>query len=241
MRIDTRSDRGPAQREAVTAPDGPVLVVAGAGSGKTRVLTTRIAWLLDNGVHPGEILAYTFTNKAAREMKERVAAQVGEQRAPFWIGTFHATGARILRTHADRLGLPRGFAIYDSDDQKRLLKNVLADLKIDPKQFAIPGVRQAISKWKNEDDTPEQALAAATRAGGREPQRGSAARRRPARGRRRSWWSGRSFAPVAHPVYADRCPPRRDVRRRRGTAWRIRPGPEPHPTWGRSGPRGIPC
>ncbi len=158
---DLLSSLNSAQRDAVTAPDGPVLVVAGAGSGKTRVLTTRIAWLLEQGVHPGEILAYTFTNKAAKQMKERVAATVGEERAPFWIGTFHATGARILRTHADKLGLPRDFAIYDSDDQKRLLKGILTDLNIDSKQFAIPGVRVAISNWKNEDIDPVHAKEAA--------------------------------------------------------------------------------
>ena len=152
----------PAQREAVTAPDGPVLVVAGAGSGKTRVLTTRIAWLQEQGVWPSQILAFTFTNKAAREMKERVARQVGAGEAPFWIGTFHATGARILRRHADRLGLPRDFAIFDADDQKRLLKTVLADQKVDAKQFGIPGVRVAISGWKNQDVDPTQAAAAAT-------------------------------------------------------------------------------
>jgi DNA helicase-2/ATP-dependent DNA helicase PcrA len=154
---DLLADLNPAQRDAVSAPDGPVLVVAGAGSGKTRVLTTRVAWLLQHGVRPSEILAFTLTNKAAGEMKERVAEAVGPDRAPFWIGTFHATGARILRTHGDRLGLPKDFAIYDSDDQKRLLKNVLAGLKIDPKQFGIPGCRQAISAWKNEDDSPEAA------------------------------------------------------------------------------------
>ncbi len=147
----------PAQRDAVTAPDGPVLVVAGAGSGKTRVLTTRIAHILDSGVYPSEVLAFTFTNRAAKEMKVRVANEVGEGNAPFWIGTFHSTGARILRTHADKLGLSRDFAIYDSDDQKRLLKNVLSDLNIDIKQFGIPGCRTAISAWKNQDIAPETA------------------------------------------------------------------------------------
>ena len=90
---DILANLNDAQLRAVTAPEGPVLVVAGAGSGKTRVLTTRIAWLLgERGVHPGGILAYTFTNRAAREMRERVGKTVGEARAPFWIGTFHATG-----------------------------------------------------------------------------------------------------------------------------------------------------
>jgi DNA helicase-2/ATP-dependent DNA helicase PcrA len=156
------STLNPAQRAAVTAPDGPVLVVAGAGSGKTRVLTTRIAHLLDGGVYPSQILAFTFTNKAAREMKERVAASVGEGNAPFWIGTFHATGARILRTHAEQLGLKRDFAIYDSDDQKRLLKTVLSDLDVDSKQFGISGCRSAISGWKNQDDDPSRAAQSAT-------------------------------------------------------------------------------
>jgi len=151
-----------AQRAAVTAPDGPVLVVAGAGSGKTRVLTTRVAWLLAHGVYPSQVLAYTFTNKAANQMKERVASLVGEGNAPFWIGTFHATGARILRSHADRLGLVRDFAIYDTDDQKRLLKTVLKDLDIDLNQFPVPAARTAISHWKNEDESPEQARGKAT-------------------------------------------------------------------------------
>ncbi|MDD5719269.1 MAG: 3'-5' exonuclease [Candidatus Krumholzibacteria bacterium] len=155
------SDLNSAQRAAVTAADGPVLVIAGAGSGKTRVLTTRIAYLLEQGLSPSQILAFTFTNKAARQMQARVADSVGDERAPFWIGTFHATGARILRTHADALGLPRDYAVYDADDQKRLLKRVLADLQLDPRQFTIAGARQAISAWKNADTDADQALTAA--------------------------------------------------------------------------------
>jgi DNA helicase II / ATP-dependent DNA helicase PcrA len=135
-----------------------VLVVAGAGSGKTRVLVTRIAHLLENGTLPAEVLAFTFTNKAARQMQERVAELVGPDRAPYWIGTFHATGARILRIHAERLGLPRDFVIYDSDDQKRLLKNVLSEMKIDPSQHGLPGLRSEISAWKNEDIAPARAI-----------------------------------------------------------------------------------
>lgn len=150
-----------AQREAVIAPDGPVLVVAGAGSGKTRVLTTRIAWLLQQGVQPWQILAFTFTNKAAAQMKGRVAELVGEDRAPRWIGTFHATGARILRMHADRLGLRRDYAIYDADDQKRLLKRILGDLQLDPRQFPVAAARVAISNWKNTDLDPAAAAQAA--------------------------------------------------------------------------------
>ena len=155
---DILTDLNSAQREAVTAPDGPVLVVAGAGSGKTRVLTTRVAWLLgENGVHPGEILAFTFTNRAAREMRQRVAAAVGEDRAPFWIGTFHATGLKILRSDGESVGARRGFSIFDTDDSAKLLKQVLADLNIDPKQFTPSVVRTVISKWKNDDIDPAKA------------------------------------------------------------------------------------
>ena len=129
---DILSSLNDAQRGAVTAPDGPVLVVAGAGSGKTKVLTTRIAWLLsERGVHPGGILAYTFTNRAARQMRERVAQGVGEGRAPFWIGTFHSTGLRILRADGVAAGVPSDFTIFDTDDSKKLIRQVLDDLKID--------------------------------------------------------------------------------------------------------------
>ena len=151
-----------AQRDAVTAPDGPVLVVAGAGSGKTRVLTTRIQWLMgERNVRAGEILAFTFTNKAAREMKERVGEALGEGRAPFWIGTFHATGLKILRADGAHIGIQPSFSIFDTDDSKRLLKQVMSDLKIDPKQFTPNATRGVISKWKNEDLSPEQARAQA--------------------------------------------------------------------------------
>ncbi|MFN2370877.1 MAG: ATP-dependent helicase [Candidatus Krumholzibacteriia bacterium] len=147
-----------AQRRAVTAPDGAVLVVAGAGSGKTRVLTTRVAWLLqERGVRPGEVLAYTFTNRAAREMRGRVGRDVGEDRAPFWIGTFHATGLKILRADGAHVGVERGFSIFDTDDSTRLLKQVMADRNVDPKQFAPGATRAVISRWKNEDTAPPQA------------------------------------------------------------------------------------
>ncbi len=146
------------QLAAVTADEGPVLVVAGAGSGKTRVLTTRIAWLLgERGVHPGGVLAFTFTNRAAKEMRERVASDVGADRAPFWIGTFHATGLKILRADGASVGVQPGFSIFDTDDSKRLLKQVLADLRIDPKQFTPRGARSVISAWKNDDVAPDAA------------------------------------------------------------------------------------
>ncbi len=147
-----------AQRQSVTCPEGPVLVVAGAGSGKTRVLTTRIAWLMEErGVRASEVCAFTFTNRAAAEMRERVGQSVGEGRAPFWIGTFHATGLKILRTDGESVGVQKGFSIYDTDDQKRLLKQVLAEKNIDPKQFTPAGTLSAISRWKNEDLSVEQA------------------------------------------------------------------------------------
>jgi len=147
------------QREAVTVPGGPALVVAGAGSGKTRVLTTRVAWLLqERDVHPGEILAFTFTNKAAKQMKERVNDLVGANRAPYWVGTFHATGVRILRADGGALGLQSNFTIYDTDDSKRLLKRVCSDLGVDPKQHPPTKLRNRISNWKSEDIDPEQAL-----------------------------------------------------------------------------------
>ncbi len=150
------------QAESVTAADGAVLVVAGAGSGKTRVLTTRIAWLMsEKNVYASEILAFTFTNKAAKEMRQRVAETIGEGKAPFWIGTFHATGLKILRTDGAHIGVQPGFSIFDTDDSKRLLKQVMRDLNIDPKQFTPNATRGVISKWKNDDLSPEQALAQA--------------------------------------------------------------------------------
>jgi DNA helicase-2/ATP-dependent DNA helicase PcrA len=155
---DILADLNPAQLESVTAPDGPILVVAGAGSGKTRVLTTRVAWLLEQEkARPSEVLAFTFTNRAAREMRERVGQTVGEERAPFWIGTFHATGLKILRNDGEALGVKRGFSIFDTDDTQKLLKQVLADLNIDPKKFTPQAVRSRISSWKNDDVDPARA------------------------------------------------------------------------------------
>src|SRR5512147_507787 len=120
-------DLNPEQREAVETLDGPVLVLAGAGTGKTRVLTTRIAHILNLGrARPGEILAVTFTNKAAREMKHRVGTMVGQavEGMP-WLGTFHSIGGRILRVHAELVGLKPNFTILDTDDQIRLMKQLL--------------------------------------------------------------------------------------------------------------------
>ena len=136
---------------------GPLLVVAGAGSGKTRVLTHRIAHLIDEGVHPMQILAITFTNKAAGEMRERVAALVGPVAMKMWVSTFHSACVRILRANADRLGYPRTFSIYDQADAQRLTGYVIRDLGLDAKRFTPRGVHGLISLCKNELVTPDDA------------------------------------------------------------------------------------
>lgn len=138
------------QRNAVLYNDGPSLVIAGAGSGKTRVLTYKIAHLLENGYNPWNILALTFTNKAAREMKERIARQVGEQRARYlWMGTFHSVFSRILRAEAQHVGFTSQFTIYDSADSKSLLRSIIKEMGLDEKTYK-PGMVQArISNAKN--------------------------------------------------------------------------------------------
>ena len=143
------------QREAVFCTEGPLLMLAGAGSGKTRSLTHRIAYLIEEkGVAPWNILAITFTNKAAQEMRERVDALVGYGSEDIWISTFHATCSRILRRHIDLLGYDRNFTIYDASDQKSLMKEVLKEMKIDTKQFPERSVISEISSAKNEYKSP---------------------------------------------------------------------------------------
>jgi DNA helicase-2/ATP-dependent DNA helicase PcrA len=138
------------QREAVLHGEGPLLILAGAGSGKTRVLTHRIAHLVGTGqAGAGEILAITFTNKAAKEMRERVEALVGRRARAMWVMTFHSACARMLRSDAERLGYTRGFTIYDEQDSLRLVKNCVDELDIDPKRFAPRGIRRQISDAKN--------------------------------------------------------------------------------------------
>ena len=140
----------PPQREAVTHGDGPLLVLAGAGSGKTAVLTRRIAYLIHTGqANPGEILAITFTNKAAREMRERVELLVGARTRAMWVMTFHSACARMLRAEAQRLGYTRGFTIYDEADSLRLVKQCLEELDVDPKRFAPRAIKRQISDAKN--------------------------------------------------------------------------------------------
>ena len=149
----------PDQLDAVVHTTGPLLVVAGAGSGKTRVLTHRIAHLIDaERVHPQRILAITFTNKAAGEMKERVGHLVGPVAKTMWVSTFHAACVRILRAHGDALGYPRSFSIYDQSDAQRLTGYVIRDLNLDAKRFTPRGVHNVISKWKNELHFPADAL-----------------------------------------------------------------------------------
>ena len=145
------AELNPAQREAVTHPGGPLLVLAGAGSGKTRVLTHRIAWLLATGrARPSEILAITFTNKAANEMRERVAALVGGVSRAMWVMTFHSACARILRADAERLGYKRAFTIYDEADSVRMIKRCLEELEHDPKRYPPRSIKSAISAAKNQ-------------------------------------------------------------------------------------------
>jgi DNA helicase II / ATP-dependent DNA helicase PcrA len=139
----------PVQREAVTHEGGPVLIVAGAGSGKTRVLTHRIAWLTENKVSPFSILAITFTNKAAAEMKARVQQLVGGVAERMWVSTFHSSCTRILRREAPRLGYKSNFSIYDASDSERLIKHCMRDLNIDPKRIPPRAVSATISDSKN--------------------------------------------------------------------------------------------
>src|ERR671928_408550 len=149
-------DLNDAQREAVLTTEGPLLVIAGAGSGKTRVLTYRVAHLLAAcGVEPNEILAITFTNKAAGEMRERIEAAVGPKARAIWILTFHAACGRILRREAPRLGYRSNFTIYDQADQLRLVRSCLEELERDPKRFVPRGVHAQISNAKNDLVWPE--------------------------------------------------------------------------------------
>ncbi|MDO4413190.1 DNA helicase PcrA [Cutibacterium sp.] len=156
---DLLGDLNEPQREAVLHAGTPVLVVAGAGSGKTRVLTRRIAHLVgERGVHPGSILAITFTNKAAAEMKARVVDLVGNRAKPMWVSTFHSAAVRMLRTDIDRLDISRNFSIYDDTDAKRLITLVTRDQNLDPKKFQPRTIMNWISSQKNELVSPKQAL-----------------------------------------------------------------------------------
>ena len=157
--LDTLNDP---QREAVLTTEGPLLVLAGAGSGKTRVLTFRIARLIEQGVYPWQILAITFTNKAAAEMRERLAGLVGGNSRGMWVSTFHSMCVRMLRADAEKLGFTGSFTIYDTDDLKRLYKEIMAELDIDPKRFPVNALMNRISQAKNELVVPRDFAVQAT-------------------------------------------------------------------------------
>ncbi|MBR2790042.1 MAG: UvrD-helicase domain-containing protein, partial [Eggerthellaceae bacterium] len=155
MPIDL-SSLNPPQREAVLCTEGPLLVLAGAGSGKTRVLTYRIAHLVEDlGVHPWQILAITFTNKAANEMRERLYSLVGPDARGMWVSTFHSMCGRILRANAEYVGRTGEFTIYDEDDMKRLMKRLMEELDLNPKQYNPKAIAFAISQAKNGLVMPE--------------------------------------------------------------------------------------
>src|SRR5919199_3578561 len=148
---DLLAHLNPVQEAAVTHPGGPLLIVAGAGSGKTRVLTRRVAWLVrERGISPFGVLAITFTNKAADEMKNRVAVLVGPVARKMWVSTFHSACVRILRRDGHHLGYSSSFTIYDQADSERLTGYVIRDLNLDPKRFPPRTVHATISAAKNE-------------------------------------------------------------------------------------------
>src|SRR5437660_5419204 len=151
---DLLADLTDDQRAAVTHAEGPLLILAGAGTGKTRVITRRVAYLLQQGVKPWNILAITFTNKAAGEMRGRVEQLVPGNRV--WVSTFHSLGARLLRQYADRLGIDKNFTIYYIDDRNKLVKDALATSGIDDVKFSPERLGGAISKAKNQLLTPPQ-------------------------------------------------------------------------------------
>ncbi|MDP4239631.1 MAG: exodeoxyribonuclease V subunit gamma [Bacteroidota bacterium] len=158
--MDFLNELNESQRKAVEYTGGASLVIAGAGSGKTRVLTYKIAYLLKTGMAPSSILALTFTNKAAREMKERVAGMVGERTARYlWMGTFHAVFSRILRSEAELIGYTKNFTIYDSADSKSLIKSIVKELKLDDKIYKAGFVQSRLSYAKNNLITPDAYLA----------------------------------------------------------------------------------
>src|ERR671912_442964 len=160
--MDLLSSLNPEQRYAVVHTDGPVLILAGAGSGKTRVSAHRIAYTVQQGLaRPQEVLAVTFTNKAAEEMRQRVALLAGGDTSGMWISTFHSLCARLLRREAPAIGLSRDFVIYDSSDQLSVVKQALRDLKIDDSFVQPRAALSRISHAKNRMESPDQMAGAA--------------------------------------------------------------------------------
>lgn len=155
MGLDYLKELNDVQRDAVTNTDGPVMVIAGPGSGKTRVLTFRIAYLLEKGVQPSAILALTFTNKAAREMKERIEKLAGEQARQIWAGTFHSLFSRILRIEAEKIGYPSDFTIYDTEDTKSVLSEIIQTMNLDKNAYNVNAIRARISSAKSNIITPK--------------------------------------------------------------------------------------
>ena len=150
-----------AQREAVLQSEGPVMIIAGAGSGKTRVLTYRIAHLLEKGIDAFHILSLTFTNKAAREMRDRIERIAGNEAKNLWMGTFHAVFAKVLRIESEKLGFPSNFTIYDTDDSKSLLKDIIREQGLDDKIYKpdvvlnrISAAKNNLYSWKEYQDNP---------------------------------------------------------------------------------------
>ena len=143
--MDFLAGLNPSQRDAVETIKGPVMIVAGAGSGKTRVITYRVAHLIQQGVDPFNVLVLTFTNKAAKEMRERIMKVVGSEAKNIWMGTFHSVFARILRVEAELLGYPKNFTIYDTDDTKSLLRTILKEMNLDDKLYNVNHVYGRIS------------------------------------------------------------------------------------------------
>src|SRR5690625_1838903 len=147
----------PQQAKGVKHTEGPLLILAGAGSGKTRVLTYRIAYIIEQGLaYPSQILGITFTNKAAKEMKERVGNLIGPESNTMWVSTFHSMCLRILRRDIEKVGFDKNFVIYDTIDQKSLLQECLRELNVTDKQFPIPTVSKAISDAKDKLLSPDE-------------------------------------------------------------------------------------
>src|SRR3989338_7372985 len=158
MHPDFLENLNSVQKEAVLHTEGPLLILAGAGTGKTRVLTTRLAYILESNLcGPQNVLAVTFTNKAAQEMRERVQKLLGYGVDGMWLGTFHSVCVRILRRHAEKIDFQNNFSIIDSDDQQRLIKQILKAENIDDKQLSARAVAGSINRWKDKAKTPDKA------------------------------------------------------------------------------------